>query len=362
MSSLILLGWNEHFSSHWNETNDDPGLSPARVVAEHRGEWSLLGERGARRGVLSGRLRREAGEGLARPGVGDWVAARIDDEDAGDGEALARIERVLPRSSVLARKAPGEASTPQLVAANVELVVLVAALDGNFNPRRLERHAAAVLEGGAQPFVLLNKADLVEDAAAQVEQARRAVPGARVELAVASADRGLDGLRRALAPGLTACLIGSSGVGKSTTLNALSGDAVQATGAVRASDRKGRHVTTHRQLFSLPGGALLIDTPGMREFSPWSEGGGEVAGFAELDELAVSCRFADCAHAGEPGCAVSVAVDAGELDADRLASWEKLRREMAFEATRHDARARAEHRKHWRTVTKARRHRPDKRW
>jgi len=344
---LSDFGWNGWFESHRSRLLSHQ--RPARVVAEHRDAWLLATSDGERLARLAGRLRHAAMSRLDLPATGDWACARL---PADGGDAL--IEALLPRSSRLVRKAAGETSEPQIVAANVDLVVIVAALDQDFNPRRLERYAAAIAEGGAVPMVLLSKADLCADADtdALIEAAGRAVPDARVLVASAVDGRGLADLRAALRPGLTAALVGSSGVGKSTVLNALVGREIHATGEVREHDHRGRHVTTHRELVRLPWGGLLVDTPGMRELAPWVEGDAS-AGFPDVDELAASCRFADCAHASEPGCAVHAAVADGRLESERLEAWRKLMKELHWLAIRNDARALLEQRRKWKVIHKA---------
>jgi ribosome biogenesis GTPase len=341
---LSDYGWNAWFESHRSRLLSHQ--HPARVVAEHRDAWLLATTAGEQLARLAGRLRHAATSRLDLPATGDWIAARLP-ADGGD----ARIEAVLPRSSRLVRKVAGDTSEPQIVAANVDLVVIVAALDHDFNPRRLERHAAAVAEGGGLPMVLLNKADLCTDVASFVTAARRAMPDAPILVASAVDGRGLAELRAALRSGLTAALVGSSGVGKSTVLNNLVGREIHATGEVREHDHRGRHVTTHRELVRLPWGALLVDTPGMRELSPWAEGDAS-ASFSDVDELAAACRFADCAHGSEPGCAVLAAVADGRLDAARLEAWRKLSKELHWLAIRNDARALSEQRRKWKVIHK----------
>jgi len=349
--SLHALGWN----SRWEETFTpyrDRGLEAARVAREDRGRYLLLHAAGARPAELAGRLRHEAQGRAELPAVGDWVAMR-----SGDGE-LGVIAAVLPRASAFVRKVAGETTEEQVVAANVDTVFLVAGLDGDLNLRRIERYLAAAWESGAEPVVVLNKADLVEDLEARVVEVESVAPGVPVIAVSALAHQGLEGLGSWLAPGRTVALLGSSGVGKSTLLNALLGEERQDTGAVRADDSRGRHTTTRRELVPLPGGALLLDTPGMRELQLW---GGEesLAGtFPDVTELASDCRFRDCRHEGEPGCAVRAAVESGVLDATRLDSWHKLQRELRWLDTRRDARARAAEQAKWKAITKSMKHHP----
>ncbi len=351
--SLESLGWNAWFQSHRHRLS--PSHVPARVVAEHRGALEILGPDGARSARLGGRLRHHATSRLDLPALGDWVGARPPE---GEGEAV--VDLVLPRSSRLLRQAAGRRVEAQVIAANVDLVIVVAALDQDFNARRLERWAQVVEASGAVPIVLLNKADLCRDPAPLVAAAAQAVPGAQVMVAAATRAEGLDAVRAVVRPGITACLAGSSGVGKSTVVNALLGSAVQATREVREHDHRGRHATTHRELFMLPGGGLLADTPGMRELSPWVEGEPEsLASFADIEDLALLCSFRDCAHRGEPGCAIADAVQRGDISPARMAAFEKLRREQAFQARRQDEAAMRAERLRWKAITKAVRQRPN---
>jgi ribosome biogenesis GTPase len=348
---LEALGWTE---SHAEALRALPAeLEPARVAAVLRGRLRLLDERGLRPARLGGRLRHAAGDPTELPAVGDWVAARP------GGEAL--VEHVLPRSSLLVRHAAGLKTEAQPIAANVDLVVVVSSLDADFNPRRLERWLDVIVNSGSSPLLVLSKLDRCEEPAPLLEAAEAAMPGTPIVTLCALDGRGVDSLERWLRPGTTLALVGSSGVGKSTLTNRLLGREVQATGAVRDSDGRGRHVTTHRELFALPGGALLVDTPGMRELGAWADEAGGPAGFDDLEELSARCRFRDCTHRTEPGCAVQEAIEAGELEEARLDNARKLARERARLATRQDAAAQAAQSKRWRALSKACRNRPDKR-
>lgn len=301
------------------------GLVPARVLSEHRDAWGLVTPRGEVLGEPMGRLLHQADSREDLPAVGDWVAVR-----EAPGEDRAFVEAVLPRRSVLARKEASRSSAVQLLAANVDTLFVALSLDRDANPRKLERWVAMARAGGVEPVVLLTKSDLPNDAAAVRLAAERAAPGVPVLFVSSLSGAGVAGLDPWLAPGRTVALGGSSGAGKSTLVNRLLGRPAQATLEVRDRDGRGRHATTARQAFLLPGGALLVDTPGLREV-------GVVAGAEALDEAfadvaatAVRCRFRDCVHDGEPGCAVRDAVERGELDPDRLASLGKLRREAAW--------------------------------
>jgi ribosome biogenesis GTPase len=309
-----------------------PALEPARVLAVARSGLDLAFEGWRAQVPLGGRWHERDPED--RPTVGDWVLV---------DRSGPRIESVLERASVFRRRAAG-GDAVQLVAANVEVVLLVSACNRDFNPARLERYLAMTLEAGATPVVVLTRADLVEDPAAFAAEAARLRPGLPVEAVNALDPATLDGVRGWATPGTTLALLGSSGVGKTTLLNTLAGHAVQDTGAARADDDRGRHTTTHRSLHRIPGGAWVLDSPGMRELGLVDAGAGVRAAFPEIDALAPHCRFADCGHDGEPGCAVQAAIDAGTLDADRLARFRKLEREDRH-ATETVAEARARSRR-----------------
>ncbi|MFL5580348.1 MAG: ribosome small subunit-dependent GTPase A [Gemmatimonadaceae bacterium] len=339
-AALAALGWDETFAAAFRALADDDAL-PARVLARHRAEYLIDGGGGARAAVAAGRLHREseaARDPSLLPAVGDWVA--VAGAEGAGGRAVMRA--VLPRRSAFVRKAAGSEVAAQVVAANVDVALLAAPLPDGVNPRRLERFAAMAWEGGAVPVILLTKRDLADDAslAAATADALGAAPGADLVAVSAETGEGLDALAAHLAPGRTAVLLGASGVGKSTLVNRLAGTELLRTAALRA-DGKGRHTTTHRELVRLASGALLIDTPGVRELALWGSGAGVEAAFDDVATLAVGCRFADCAHDSEPGCAVRDAVARGALDAARLEAWRALARELAWLARRQDDRAMA---------------------
>ncbi|MEM9292260.1 MAG: ribosome small subunit-dependent GTPase A [Acidobacteriota bacterium] len=306
--------------SQWSSSGsgDSAQLQPARVLFRSLELYRVITAAGEREAEPSGRLRSD-GE---LPAVGDWVLAR------GGEDGPLQLVSLLPRRTSLSRKVPGERTVEQVVAANVDTVFIVMGLDGDFSLRRLERFSVMVWESGAQPVAVLTKADLHEDPAGARLDAQMAVPGVPV-MAVSSLEgTGLDPLQAYLEPGRTVALIGSSGVGKSTLVNRLCGSEVMKTGAVREGDDRGRHTTTHRQLVPLPGGALLIDNPGVREIQLWAGDEALSETFGDIDALARNCRFRDCSHEGEPGCAVESALESGALDAGRMESWRKLQREL----------------------------------
>lgn len=344
--SLERLGWTPALAEA-HASHASAGRGAARVVAEDRGFYQLLGAGGEVRAAVSGRFRFEAGASpAAYPAVGDWVAI----DPGTDGDVV--IQAVLPRRSALIRQAAGRRTEAQVVGSNLDVVFVVASLNGDLNLRRLERYIAVAWDSGAEPIILLSKADLAEDPEAIVASIEAIAAGAAV-LVVSSFDgRGVDAVRARIGPGRTAAFVGSSGVGKSTLLNRLAGEERAAVSATRAGDDRGRHTTVRRQIHLLPDGGLVLDTPGMRELALW-DGDGLESSFEDIDDLAGGCRFADCAHAAEPGCAVQAAIGAGTLAAARLESWRKLEREARHQARKVDALAREQERRHWKKISKA---------
>lgn len=337
MERSTFWGWDERWEEVWR-SGGYPGR-PARVVEEQRGLYHVATEDGERLAELAGRFRYDAELSREMPAVGDFVAAT-------PGERFL-IHAVLPRRSVFVRKAAGPNVARQVVAANVDTTLIVQAADHDFNPRRLERYLALAWDGGSSPVVLLNKIDMVADVEQWVAQAEDVAMGVPVVPVSAESGIGLGALADLLAPGQTLALLGSSGVGKSTLTNALLGDDRQRLGAVRATDSRGRHTTTARQLFRLPSGAFLMDTPGMREIGLLDAAEGVAAVFADIDELATGCRFSDCRHEGEPGCAVAAAVEMGDLEQERLDSYRHLEREQAFLARKESHALQAAERRLW---------------
>jgi ribosome biogenesis GTPase / thiamine phosphate phosphatase len=335
---LAALGWSpsraEEFVPH-----AAAGCVPARVAAQHRGGYVVYGEGGDRPAEVAGQLRHASLGPADLPAVGDWVAIR-DAEDA----AAATIHSVLPRHTAFSRKAAGDETVEQVVAANVDVVFLVGAFGADLNVRRLERYLAAGWESGADPVIVLNKSDLAEDLGSATAEVEAIAFGVPVHVVSAADGSGLDGLARLLAGNRTAALLGSSGVGKSSLVNRLLGSERQDVADLRA-DGRGRHTTRHRELIPLPGGGLLLDTPGMRELGLWEAAGGIDQTFADVAALAAECRFSDCAHEGEPGCAVLAGVADGRLPAERLESYRKLLRELQHLEMKGDSRALAEARK-----------------
>jgi len=332
-------GWDEGFAASF-EGLSERGLEPARVVRQSRDLSTLIASSGEQRGEVSGLFRNRARGPADYPAVGDWAAVRT----VPGGRAI--IEALLPRRSAFTRKAAGEAVEAQVVAANVDTVFLISGLDGDFNLRRMERYLTTAWSSRAEPIVVLNKADLHADLAAFAAAAAGVAPGVPVLAVSALAERGLESLDPYLRPGRTIALLGSSGVGKSTMINRLLGEERFATAAVSdAAAGRGRHTTSARELVRLPGGALLVDTPGLRELGLWADDEGLDRTFEEIDVLAARCRFPDCGHEREPGCAVRAAVEAGAIDRQRWESYLKLRREMLFLELKKDEKARRQREK-----------------
>jgi ribosome biogenesis GTPase len=334
--ALDALGWNAELASAFEQLQDD-NLFPARIAAQHRGEFALLAEEGEVRARAAGRLFYAHEVGGQLPAVGDWVAVT----------PPATIASILPRRSAFIRKNAGQDSTEQVLAANVDSAFLLAGLDDDFSLRRLERYITIAWESGAQPVIVLTKTDLsleVDEAVLAVETVAIGVPVHAISNVTGD---GLAALDSYLQPGRTVVLLGSSGVGKSTLLNRLAGEEVMLTREV-AADGTGRHTTTHRELVQLPAGGMVIDTPGLRELQFWE--GDLTAAFEDLEALALECKFRNCAHISEPGCAIQTAVDDGTLELDRLRSWRKLQRELEAIAARTDTRLRIARKKRWKQM------------
>jgi ribosome biogenesis GTPase len=341
---LESLGWDAGWASEL-EGLEQPDLIPGRVAAQHRGAYAVWTETGDVRAEVAGALQYQRAVGGVLPAVGDWVGLRGRAENG-----RATIHGVLWRRSAISRKSPDRNSVDQVLAANVDVVLLLTGLDDDFSIRRLERYLATAWESGAEPVVVLTKTDLCADVAEHVLEAEGVAIGVPVLPVSNVTGEGIEAVDAYVRPGRTAVLLGSSGVGKSSLLNRLAGQELMRIGEL-AADGTGRHTTTHRELLRLSGGGLVIDTPGLRELQLFE--GDLGAAFSDVEELAADCRFRDCAHQREPGCAVLAAVDNGVLELDRLRSWRKLQRELASIAARADKRLHAERKRRWKQHARA---------
>jgi ribosome biogenesis GTPase / thiamine phosphate phosphatase len=315
MHDLTTLGFGPHFA---DQLDDDKPWTVARIAAEHRGSFEVWSDQGDGTARLSGRLRRHLTPDEI-PGVGDWVT--LSAPPGPDRQVIA--QRVLERRTVFLRGAAGRRNRGQVVAANVDIVFAVSGLDEDFNVRRIERYLTRIWASGAQPYVILNKADLADAPELKAGEVEARCPGVDVYLTSALHAEGLAKIRRLVGPGVTAAFVGSSGAGKSTLVNALLGEQRMATGAVRATDGRGCHVTSHRQIVLLESGGLLLDTPGMRELQLVDDEGLDTV-FADVEAIAQGCRFGDCKHKSEPGCAVAEAIDSGALTEERFDHYRTL--------------------------------------
>ncbi|MFC2020251.1 ribosome small subunit-dependent GTPase A [Chloroflexota bacterium] len=347
-SNLEDLGWCPFFQKQF-QTLKILDSVPARVISESKGSFQVYSQYGELTAKLSGKMRYRAGAENQYPAVGDWVIIQpLIDEQKGI------IHAVLPRKSKFSRKVAGERTEEQIVSANVDTVFIVSGLDGgrNFNLRRIERYLTLAWGSGATPVIVLNKMDLCPDVNIYIRSVEDIAPSIAVHPVSAKERIGLDVLSNYLTKGNTAAFLGSSGVGKSALINALFGEEKQVIGEVRQDDRMGRHTTTKRELILLPGGGIVIDTPGMREIQMWAGEEGLQGAFHDIEMLAKQCRFSDCSHSTESGCAVRAAIDQGELDPTRLDSYQKLQNELKYLASREEHSTRLYEKVKWKKIAK----------
>lgn len=347
--SLEIYGWSDRWSALFDAVeSDDPARYPGRVVRADRGSALVVTRHGIERARLSTSMRKRGVSSLDMPATGDWLSL-----SRPIGHESALIDALLPRASAFTRGDPGDSSAGQVLAANVDVVFVVHPIEGDPNLRRIERELALAWESGATPVVVLTKADLSADPEAARSSVEQVALGVDVVLTSAVSDGGAENVRAYARTGVTVALIGPSGAGKSTLVNALLGELRQATREVRLGDGKGRHTTVTRELILLPGGGVLMDTPGLRAVAVHDLASGLDAAFPDIAELALLCRFRDCTHKDEPGCGVAAAIEAQALSAERLASYHKLQREAVVAAMKTDARLRAEEVRKWKIIHKS---------
>ncbi|MFD1774495.1 ribosome small subunit-dependent GTPase A [Paenibacillus rhizophilus] len=330
--TIRQYGWNEYWINQWSgmtihETERET-LIPGRIVGDFGSKYRIRTDDGEQWGELSGRLRHTLETFGEYPAVGDWTSVK-----KADGGHLI-IQGVLPRRSVISRKAAGSQPREQIVAANIDTLFLVSALNDDYNLRRMERYLIMAWNSGASPVILLTKADLCHDPESKIAEMEMTAPGVPVHAVSAHLGSGRESLLPYVGEGQTVALTGSSGCGKSTLVNWLCGADLQLTREVREDDSRGRHTTTRRELFLLPDGGVIVDTPGMRELQLWEDDGGLDLAFADIGQLSERCRYADCRHEREEGCAVLEAVSSGELEEKRLQSYRKTQRELQYQTAK----------------------------
>jgi len=342
---LFDLGWNDYFSQQFekykinSDIKKEQNTLPARVSCEHRNLYHVISENGDLTAEISGRFRHEAGSRADFPVVGDWVVITPHTDNKGS-----TIHAVLPRQSFFSRKAIlgggpkyGMGKTEeQVLVANINSVFLFCCLDNDFNLRRIERYLTIAWDSGATPVVVLNKSDLSENTEEQVEKVEEVAPGVPIYPVSAKDNEGLDALMQHIGKGQTVTFLGSSGVGKSSIINCLLGEDLMKVGNLRKSDGRGRHTTTYRELLILPDGGIVIDTPGIRELQIWTDEKGLEKTFGDIEQLAKECKFKDCSHETEPGCAIQKALKDGTLDKKRYQGYLKLQKELTHLKIRQD--------------------------
>ncbi len=353
--NLAILGWSPIHQKSYTacaQTLADPKITvPGRIAAVLPGLFRVWTEEGEITATLPGRLRGGLHEECPQPAVGDWAAL-----EAGGSGGSAVIRRILPRTSRISRNSAGQETREQVLAANVDIAFIVGSLNGELNFNRMERFLVAAFDGGTMPVMLLNKSDLLPESRVRASSLESRMPGVPVRVISALSGEGMEEVGGYLETGRTAVFLGSSGVGKSTIINRLLGrEAVNTAGISDYKDR-GRHTTTSREMHLLGSGGIVIDTPGLRELQIWEGGNGVAQTFPDIEELAGRCRFDDCRHQGEPGCAVKEAVEEGAVSQERFRSYQKILREARFHQRRQSVRLRMEETRRWKSITKAMRH------
>lgn len=348
--SLVRLGWDETVASQFHPY-EARSLVPGRVIAQHRGAWVVALPGGERWAEISGRLGHEATDPGELPATGDWVALQ-----SPPGEGRAVIHAVLPRRTRISRKVAGFRTDEQVLAANVDCAFLTVALNLDRLANRLERYLAIGWESGAEPVVVLTKSDLCPDVSSAVGEVEAISFGTPILVTSAETGEGIEDLAGVLRPARTGALLGPSGVGKSSLINRLCENSARDVGTIREQDARGRHTTTARELILLPGGGALVDTPGLREIQLW-DGGGVERSFEDVARLGSACRFRDCRHEREPGCAVLAALEDGSLDSSRLQRYRKISRELEFLERKKDRRGAAGEKQRWKKIARASRER-----
>ena len=346
VTDLTILGWNEFFETNF-ESYARSNYSCGRVALEHKNLFRVYTQHGDVLAEMSGKLRHEAVNRSLLPAVGDWVVIRSRSE-----HDRAIIDAVLPRRTSFARKIAGSRTEEQIVAANIDTVFLLTSLNQDFSVRRLERYLIIAWESGANPVIILSKSDLCDRVADRITQVQAVAHGVPIHAISVVTELGLHDLGRYFQPGQTVALLGSSGVGKSTLINHLAGDAHLKVQTVREHDDRGRHTTTHRELVLLPTGGLVLDTPGMRELQLWDGDDSLHLVFDDIDALASNCFFSDCRHQDEPRCAIREALEAGTIDTGRYRSYEKLQKELKYLARRRDKQSEILEKKKWKKLSR----------
>ena len=343
--NLESLGWNSFFAQNFDH-HFPQAYTVGRVAREQKNIYTLYTEWGEIAAVISGKMHYRAAGRAEFPAVGDWVVITHK-----NGEEKATIHDILPRKSKFSRKIAGKQTNEQIIATNIDTVFLVSGLDRDFNLRRIERYLILIWESGASPIIILNKADLCQEIEQRILEVESIAPYIPILVLTASENQGIDALLPYLVSGKTVALIGSSGVGKSTITNQLAQQEIQAVNSLR-KDERGRHTTTNRELIILPSGGLLIDTPGMREIQIWNGNEGFQETFSDINELANLCRFRNCQHDLEPGCAVQAAIANGSLDKRRFDSYQKLQQELNYIARKQDCKASFVEKEKWKKIHK----------